>query len=221
MSLIQWDKDLLVNLNAHHSDFWDGVMWMATDEINWLPFFAILLYTIYKTKGKEFFLILIAITLTVVVCDQVSGIFKEWVARPRPSREPDIMNQLHIVNNYRGGKYGYFSSHAANTFGIAVLIALLLKNWLVTTVMIIWAAIESYTRIYLGVHYPLDILTGISFGALSGFGIYKLHSYIVTRLNLQPTTNKTESPFALLFFTFLGNLFMMLAASEAISDFLL
>ena len=148
MSLIQWDKDLLVSLNSYNSDFWDGFMWMATDEISWLAFFAMLLYVIYKHKGREFFLILVAIGLTVLICDQVSGLFKDWIARPRPSREPDIMNQLHIVNNYRGGKYGFFSSHAANTFGIAVLVALLVRNWVLTTIMLVWAALESYSRIY-------------------------------------------------------------------------
>ncbi len=221
MSLIQWDKDLLVSLNAHHSEFWDGFMWMATDEISWLPFFTVLLYTIYKTKGKEFFLILIAIALTVVVCDQVAGIFKDWIARPRPSREPEIMEQLHIVNNYRGGKYGYFSAHAANTFGLAVLISLMMRNWLVTGIMILWAAIESYTRIYLGVHYPLDILTGIVFGSATGFGLYKLHAYMASRLNLKSPGFKADKSPGLLLFTFLGNLFMLTVASEAISDFLL
>lgn len=220
MNLIQWDKDLLVTLNAYHNEFWDGIMWMATDEINWLPFFAMLLYTIYKTKGREFFLVLVAIALTVVICDQVSGFFKDWVARPRPSREPEIMDQLHIVNNYRGGKYGYFSSHAANTFGIAVLISLMIKNWLVTTVLLVWAAIESYTRIYLGVHYPLDILTGIVFGALSGFGVYKLHLYITNRFNFK-NSSPVKPQFGLLLFAFLSNFFMLIAGSEAISDFLL
>jgi len=221
MNLIQWDKALLVNLNAHHSSFWDGVMWMATDEINWIPFFLILLYTLYKAKGKEFFLILIAITLTVVLCDQVSGIFKEWIARPRPSREPDIMHQLHIVNNYRGGKYGFFSSHAANTFGIAVLLAFVLKNTLVTSILLIWAAFESYTRIYLGVHYPLDILTGMLFGILSGYLIYRLHTYVISHFNLGMYDNKAQKTNGLLLFVFLMNLFMIFAASQSISDFLL
>lgn len=220
MSLIQWDKDLLVSLNSYNSDFWDGFMWMVTDEISWLAFFAMLLYVIYKHKGREFFLILVAIALTVLICDQVSGLFKDWIARPRPSREPDIMDQLHIVNNYRGGKYGFFSSHAANTFGIAVLIALLVRNWVLTTIMLVWAALESYSRIYLGVHYPLDILTGIAFGSLTGFMVYKLHLTVVKRF-VFPTKVITKEPITALVIVFLTTIFMLKIGSEAIIDFLL
>ena len=220
MGLIQWDKDLLVKLNSYHNEFWDGFMWMATDEIFWIPFFASILYVIYKTKGKEFFLSLLAITLTIVICDQVSGIFKDWIARPRPSREIDIMDQLHIVNNYRGGKYGYFSAHAANTFGIAVLISLMIKHWLVTTVLLLWAALESYTRIYLGVHYPLDIITGIVFGSMVGFGLYRLHNFLAFRLNFK-SIKDAKPPVGVLLFVFISTIFMLLTGSKAISDFLL
>lgn len=221
MSLIQWDKNLLVSLNSHHSDFWDGFMWMATDEMSWLVFFAMLMYAIYKYKGKEFFLIIVAIALTVLICDQVSGVVKDLVARPRPSREPDIMNDLHIVNGYRGGKYGFFSSHAANTFGIAVLIMLLMKHWLVTTVMLLWAALESYSRIYLGVHYPLDIMTGMSFGLFAGFGVYKLHCFISKRFAFISYSEGRSIPLGGVVLAFLATLFMMMAGSEAINDFLL
>lgn len=221
MSLIQWDKNLLVSLNAHHNEFWDGVMWMVTDEISWLVFFATLLYAIYKYKGKEFFLVIVAIALTVVICDQVSGIVKDWVARPRPSREPEIMNELHIVNAYRGGKYGFFSSHAANTFGIAVLILLIMKHWLVTTIMLLWAGLESYSRIYLGVHYPLDIITGMSFGVFVGYGVYKLHWFISKQFAFSSFSGSRSIPSGGLVLSFLATLFMIMVGAEAIKDFLL
>lgn len=221
MNLIQWDKDLLVSLNACHNEFWDGVMWMATDEISWVPFFLVLLYLLFKTKGKEFILIVVAIALTIVICDQVSGIFKEWIARPRPSREPGIMNQLHIVNGYRGGKYGYFSAHAANTFGIAVLVIMLLRNWLVTTVMLAWCALESYTRIYLGVHYPLDILTGVAFGSCTGFFVYKLHLALSKRFVMNGKNSVSTSEAFPLFLSFIFVVFMLMVGSKTISDFLL
>lgn len=221
MSLIQWDKDLLVSLNAKNSDFWDGFMWMATDEISWLVFFAAILYAIYKYKGKEFFLIIVALALTVVICDQVSGFFKDWVARPRPSREADIMQDLHIVNGYRGGKYGFFSSHAANTFGIAVLVMLIVRNWVISSVMLLWALLESYSRIYLGVHYPLDIITGMSFGAITGFGVYKLHSFLAKRFSFISYADSASLPIGGVVLAFVATLFMMMVGSEAIMDFLL
>ncbi len=221
MNLIQWDKDLLVKLNSYHSEFWDGFMWLATDEISWIPFFLALLYVVYKAKGKEFFLALLTITLTILICDQVSGLFKDWIARPRPTREMDIMNELHIVNNYRGGKYGYFSAHAANTFGIAVLVSLIVRNWAVTMSLFLWATTATYTRIYLGVHYPLDIITGISFGVLTGYLVYRFHKFLTTRVNLNSSYKNNKVPFEFLLFTFLANVFVMLVTGKAIADFLL
>lgn len=220
MNLIQWDKNMLLSLNSHHSEFWDSFMWMATDEMSWLVLFAALLYVLFKAKGKEFFFILIAVALTVVICDQVSGIFKDWIARPRPAREPDIMHSVHVVNDYRGGKYGFFSSHAANTFGIAVLVILLLRNWLVTSVMLLWALIESYSRIYLGVHYPLDIMTGIVFGALTGLGVYMLYSYILKKFYVKPSSGRNV-PYGMVLLSFIITLFMMMMGSNTVNDFLL
>lgn len=221
MDLIQWDKDLLVTLNSYHNEFWDGVMWMATDEVSWIPFFATIVYIMFKSKGKEFLVIALGLALTVVLCDQVSGIFKDWIARPRPSRELGIMNQLHIVNDYRGGKYGFFSSHAANTFGIAVFVSLLMRNWLFTLVMVSWALIESYTRIYLGVHYPLDIFTGVVFGCFTGFLVYKLHKLITKRFVFNNSEKMATKDAFTLLVAFIFTIFMMLVATNAIKDFLL
>lgn len=219
MNLVQWDKDLLVKLNGFYSDFWDGFMWMATDEISWLAFFAVLLYTIYKYKGKEALLFIVAIALTVLICDQVSGIFKDWIARPRPSREPEIMDQLHIVNSYRGGRYGFFSSHAANTFGIATLVILFMRNWVLTTIMLVWAALESYSRIYLGVHYPLDILTGITFGIATGILTYRIHVFLAKKFTF--SNSSRTIPLAPISIVFLTTIFMMLIGAETITKFLL
>lgn len=221
MSLLQWDRNLLVSINSHHSEFWDGFMWLATDEMSWLAFFAALLWLIYKQKGKEIIFVIIAIALTVLICDQVSGFFKDWIARPRPSREVGLRDTLHIVNDYRGGRYGFFSSHAANTFGIAVLVAFLMRHWLITLILITWASIESYTRLYLGVHYPLDILTGIVFGSLSGYGIYRLEVYICRFFKLHVGQRIATNQVLFLFIIFLTTLYMMLFAAKNIPDFLL
>lgn len=219
--LLEWDSNLLLSINSEHAEFWDGFMWLATNEITWLAFFAVIVYVLLKNKRKEFLLIVIALALTVLICDQVSGFFKDWVARPRPSREPGLMNQLHIVNGYRGGKFGFFSSHAANTFGIAVLVSFLLRNWLVTLVMVSWALVECYTRMYLGVHYPLDILTGIVFGSITGFLVYKFHTNIASRFTFHGDKRITTLKALPILMMFLFTVFMMLVASEAIVDFLL
>lgn len=221
MDLITWDQNLLLQLNAKHNAFFDGLMWLATDEISWLAFFVVLLFSIYKTKTREFLFILIAIALTVVICDQVSGIFKDWIARPRPSRELSIMDQVHTVNNYRGGRYGFFSSHAANTFGVAVLIALVMKNKLLSLVLIVWALLESYSRIYLGVHYPLDILTGITFGSIVGYLMYRLEVKVSSRLHFNAQTKVTFSDIKLVLIVFVVSIFMLCIAANGINDFLL
>lgn len=221
MNLIQWDKDLLLTLNGFHTDFWDGFMWMATDEISWMAFFAVLLYTVYKNKGKEVLLFILSITLTILICDQVSGLFKDFFARPRPSRELSIMDQVHIVNGYRGGRFGFFSSHAANTFGIAVLVSFLMRHWLLTLVMISWALIESYSRIYLGVHYPLDVLTGIVFGALTGYGVYRLHRVLGIRFFRTSFNQFKALNIRGVVLTFFVTLFVLLIGAHAITDFLL
>lgn len=221
MDIIAWDQNLLLQLNGLHNQFFDTFMWFATDEISWLPFFAVLLFSIYKTKPREFIFILIAITLTVLVCDQVSGLFKDWIARPRPTREPAIMEQVHTVNNYRGGHFGFFSAHAANTFGIAVLLSLIMKHRLLSLILIIWAILESYSRIYLGVHYPLDIITGIAFGSFVGYSIYKLECKLSAYFNLKEQAKISFSEIKVILFTFIIVVFMLGIASKGINDFLL
>lgn len=161
------DSQLFLFLNGLHSEFWDSIMWWVSGKEEWIPLYLIILgWLIYRFKWRVLYLIPF-IVLLIVLSDQISVLIKNTVQRFRPTHDPEIGNLVNILNNYRGGKYGFVSSHAANSFALAIFTALILKNRWFTVFIFLWAAIVSYSRIYLGVHYPGDIL----FGALLGFAI--------------------------------------------------
>jgi undecaprenyl-diphosphatase len=112
------------------------------------------------------------VIITVALSDSISVLIKNLVERPRPSRNPEIANLVHIVNDYRGGMYGFVSSHAANFFGVATFLSHQFKHYRWSIFLFVWAIVVSYSRIYLGVHYPLDIIFGAILGALIGIQCY-------------------------------------------------
>lgn len=177
MGLFSWlnsiDSAFLQNLNGNHTAFADGFWWAITDTISWLPLFLAIVYLILSGKGRESILILLFLALTVLLCDQLSGLIKDLVMRLRPSRDPSLMYNIHVVNGYRGGMYGFVSSHAANTFGVAMFLGLLVRYRWFSIMLFLWASLNSYSRIYLGVHFPFDILGGAALGILLGWLMYK------------------------------------------------
>lgn len=170
----QIDQSLFFFLNELHSEFWDKAMFLFSSRELWIPFYLLLVYLIIKTFKRNSIYILILIGLSIALSDQVSVLVKNLVERLRPSNDPAISNLVHLVKDYRGGAFGFFSSHASNTFTVAVISSLLFKNRMFTFLIFTWAIMVSYTRIYLGLHYPGDILTGWLWGTLVGYGFYKL-----------------------------------------------
>ena len=119
---------------------------------------------------------LLAVTLVFVLCDQISSsFFKEFFERLRPSHEPSLEGIVRLVNGKKGGRFGFVSSHAANSFGLAMFTALLFKKWYYSVLIFLWASVNSYSRIYLGLHYPGDILGGLILGILCGFFVYWMY----------------------------------------------
>jgi undecaprenyl-diphosphatase len=174
--LIELDKKLLVYLNSFHADWLDPVMMLFTETLFWLPLYLFLLYLVIKTYGKTCWIPLIGIAITILLADQItSGFMKPFFARLRPSREPSLQGLVHLVKGYTGGTYGFASSHAANTLGTATFFWLLFRDtrrWIV--LLFPWAIVMTYTRIYLGVHYPGDILVGGLIGIASGWAGYRI-----------------------------------------------
>jgi undecaprenyl-diphosphatase len=171
-TLINWDTQLFLFLNSIHSPFWDYIMAFVSGKLSWIPLYLLLIYFITRKYGWKTLWWLVAITLLVVATDQVSvGLFKNVFHRLRPCHNPEIQNLIHLVGGC-GGQYGFVSSHAANTFGIAAFMSLLFKNKWVTISLLTWALIVSYSRIYLGVHYPGDVICGAFLGAGIGISIW-------------------------------------------------
>ena len=175
--LIGFDQELLLKLNGSDSLFWDGFMWISTNMLTWIPLAVVLLYVILKNnKIKEALVIIAVLGVVIALADQISsGICKPYFARFRPTQDPELMFQIDIVNGYRGGIYGFISSHAANTFGVAVFLSLILKSGSLAIILFIWATLNAISRIYLGVHYPGDIFFGTLVGVGAGILIYMIY----------------------------------------------
>lgn len=179
--LIEKDRTLLVFLNNLGNVGSDPFWLLITGKWIWIPLYIIFLYLLFKTyKPKSLIFILIFIALGITFTDQIAGVFKYGIARLRPCHDEELIPQLRMITC--GGKYGFFSSHAANSFFIATFLSILLAKkyrWLPMGVFI-WAGFISYSRIYLGVHFPLDIIFGALVGFLSG-GLFAEFTKIVLR----------------------------------------
>jgi undecaprenyl-diphosphatase len=168
-NLKKLDHELFIFLNGLHHPFWDKIMITASDKYFWFPFYALLLaFLVYQFRKKSY-LLLPAIALTIGAANSISSeIFKPWIARLRPCHDASLAQVINLVDGC-GGSYGFMSSHAANSFGIAVLMMVTLErkyNWL-KLLMLTWAAVVSYSRIYLGAHFPGDVVAGALLGSIS------------------------------------------------------
>ena len=187
--ILSWNKSLFLLLNGSDSLYMDGVMWTVTKTVTWVPLMLLLVYIIIKNNPwRNSLLILATLALLVVITDQTaSGLCKPYFRILRPTHDPELAPLVDIVNGYRGGMYGFFSSHAANTFGAAIFLSLLFRSSSASCVLYFYATLCSYSRIYLGVHTPIDILVGIAFGTLSGLLMYGIFHYFNGKLIPQRT----------------------------------
>jgi|SRR5690606_15518035 undecaprenyl-diphosphatase len=173
--LLTYDEKLFVFLNGLGTSSWDGFWLTVTHKLTFIPLYAVLLFLIYKKLGLKSSLITLLVVAVMITCtDQLSNLFKYGFERPRPCRLPHLENTIRYIAT-RCGKYGFFSAHAASSMALAVFVGLLLKKHFKNLIFILlfWSVLVSFSRIYVGVHYPLDIIVGMFFGSIIGWVAYK------------------------------------------------
>jgi undecaprenyl-diphosphatase len=182
--LIQLDERLFIFLNNLHAEVLDQTMIYMGKTYFWIPLHCFLAYLIIKQFKKDSLVIILCIALSIAITDQLtSSLMKPFFERLRPSHEPHLKSIIHLVNDYKGGLYGFASSHAANTFALATFIWLLLREYYrYVGWLFLWAIVVTYTRIYLGVHYPGDVIVGGLIGVICGWGCYRLSQVILHTL---------------------------------------
>ncbi len=193
--LIQLDKNIFLFLNGLNSESFDSIMWWVSGKTTWWPFYLLLLAFLGWKKGWQLVPMILFIIVVITLADQTSvHLFKNVFQRLRPSHEPSLEGMVHLVQNKAGGMYGFVSSHAANTFGVATLLYLWIRKGWFTITMIVWAALVGYSRIYLGVHYPGDVLFGSLLGLGCGWLVWYLFRLLISRLPPNLWITKIRKP---------------------------
>ncbi len=175
-TLIHADQELFLWLNGYHTPFWDTVMVAVTYKFTWIPLYVLMVYSLYARFGLKVIGYFLCILVVVIVADKIaSGLFKPYFMRLRPCHDPILGPLVHHLVGC-GGQYGFVSSHAATGFGIAASFNLLSDSRIkLAPLFYFWAFVYSYSRIYVGVHYPLDILVGGLVGMLSAFAVVAIY----------------------------------------------
>jgi undecaprenyl-diphosphatase len=175
--ILDLDTQLFIYLNGLGSEAYDGLWLFITKQLNWISFFVVLLYLIYKKIGvKQSLYLLLFIAVLVTFTDQITNIFKNGFQRLRPCNTPEINGIIRVVKS--SDTFSFFSGHAANSMAVATFLYFVMKrHYKYFGLLFLWPLIFAYSRIYLGLHYPLDIVCGFLFGAISGFLIFKLHQF--------------------------------------------
>ncbi|MBC7861789.1 MAG: phosphatase PAP2 family protein [Bacteroidia bacterium] len=182
-TLEKLDRQLFFFLNGNHNDFFDHVFWYTSLVVTWIPLYLFFIFLIIKKYKSKCWVPFLGAALLIGLSDKSSVLIKNSVERYRPSHNLEIKEKVLLLKNDSGGQFGFVSSHAANVFGIAVYLILLLKfrkkyfNFL----LLFWALFVSYSRIYGGLHYPSDIFGGAILGSLLAFMVFKLQQFILKK----------------------------------------
>ena len=198
LQVIGWlndvDTSLLVGVNSQHTPYLDTFMWLCSRKWEWIPFYVSILYVVFRNFSyREALYCLIAVAVVILFTDAFAAqIIRPSVGRMRPSN-PDnpISEMIHIVGNHRGGRFGFPSTHASNTWGLAFFIAWLFRRHWLTLFLSLWAVLVCYSRLYLGVHYPGDLLAGMLLGFLGATIVY----WVFVRITGHQTLTDVVHPY--------------------------
>ena len=185
--LLQLDKEVFLFLNGLGNPTWDGFWMFVTNKLSSIPIYLILLVLVYRKLGlRKTLVVLIAVALLILVTDQLANFFKYGVQRLRPCYDPQVSGIMRLVKSSCGGKFGYFSAHAANSFAIALFFTTLLRSKFkyMGFLLFFWATVVAYSRIYIGVHFPLDVITGMLIGLGMGWLFAKLYIFALHKFQL-------------------------------------
>ena len=180
-----FDLPIMQVLQGSDSVFWDRFMLVLTNAFTWVPFYLALIFMIIRNNEtvKQILLVIGFAIFAVVLSDCVVDILvKPNFMRFRPCNDPVLRYTIDVVDGYRGGAYGFFSAHASNTMSVALFFCMVVKSRILSTTLIIWSLLNCYTRIYLGVHYPSDVLVGIIWGSVVATVSYGLYYFIKKKI---------------------------------------
>lgn len=188
------DRKITLFLNGSSSLFIDGFAWISTQTTTWLLLIFVLLYVVIKNNDwGGIWRVVLGVSLSILLADQVaSSVFKPLVERFRPSNDPSFMYAVDVVRLYRGGNYGFFSSHAANTVAVSTFLTFTIKNKTLSIWLYFWCLLNCWSRVYLGVHYVGDLLVGCLWGLFVGWLMYRLLIYKYERAGVLSTDERGE-----------------------------
>lgn len=184
-ALIEFDKQCLLMFNGSDSLFLDGLVKTLTTASTWIPLYLAVFFIVLKNNDAmlKVLLVVACAALCTFLAGSLDDMFvKPNVARWRPTHDLQIGMLVDVVNNYRGGRFGFFSAHASNTFSIAIFLSLLIRSRMLTVALVAWSLVNCWTRVYLGVHFPGDIVCGLLWGAIVGVFVWWLHRRLSKRL---------------------------------------
>lgn len=187
--LLKYDTELFLFLNNLGNTSWDGFWRFVTEKWSSIPLYAFLLYLVFKHYGwKGALVIIVCVALMITATDQIASLFKYGIKRPRPCKVEELQSLMRYVAD-GCGRFGYFSAHAASSMAAAVFLGLSLQKWYkyLPFILLLWAVITGYSRIYLGVHYPLDVISGMAFGGLTGWLFYLIQKWGQRKFKTQKT----------------------------------